>query len=86
MEMIAAIIHQLTRNMTIEQINEAGLEAHFVDHTAGIYPASAAGVPWTASYIQSSGDAFADIHEDLAADATTAKEQPTYSRTLKPLI
>ncbi len=86
MEIVAAIIHQLTRNMTMEQIQEAGLDAYFIDHTAGIYPASAAGFPWTAAYIQNTGDTFADINEDLAADATTAKEQPTFPRARKPLI
>ncbi len=72
--------------MTMEQIKEAGSEAYFVDHTAGIYPASAGGIPWTASYIQSTGDTFADLHENLAADATTDKEQPLFPRTRKPLI
>ena len=86
LEIVAAIVHQLTRNMTMDQIKEAGLEAYFVDHTAGIYPASAGGIPWTASYIQSTGDTFADLHEDLAADATTTKEQPTFTRARKPLL
>lgn len=80
MEIVAAIIHQLTRNMTMDQIKEAGLEAYFVDHTAGIYPASAGGIPWTASYIQSTGDTFADLNEDLAAEQ---KARKTYDNILR---
>ena len=86
LEMIGAIVYQLTRNLTIDEIKKAGFDAYFVDHTTGIYPSSAAGVPFTAAYIQSKGDLITDLHEDLAADGTTAKEQPTISRTRKPLI
>ena len=85
-EMISTIVHQLTKNLSVEEIKRAGLDAYFVDHTVGIYPQSAAGVPFTAAYIQSKGDLITDLHEDLAADGTTAKEQPTISRTRKPLI
>ncbi|MBR2956810.1 MAG: manganese catalase family protein, partial [Clostridia bacterium] len=59
---------------------------YFVDHTTGLYPVAASGVPWNANTFQSTGDPIADLTEDLAADATTAKEQPTISRTRKPLI
>ena len=86
MEMICAIVYQLTRNLTPEQIKAGGFDAYFVDHTTGLYPVAASGVPWNANTFQSTGDALADITEDLAADATTAKEQPTHSRTRKPLI
>ena len=68
LEMIGAIVHQLTRNMTPEQIKKAGYEAYFVDHTAGVYPTAASGFPWTAGSIQSTGDPIADLTEDLAAD------------------
>lgn len=78
MEMISAIIFQLTRNLTEKEIRKGGFDAYFVDHTTGIYPAAATGVPFTAAYIQSTGDAIADMSEDLAADATTAKEQPPF--------
>ena len=54
-EMIAAIVHQLTRNLTDEEIKRSGFDTYFVDHTTGIYPASAAGVPFTAAYLQSKG-------------------------------
>ena len=71
MEMIAAILYQLTKNLTPEEIKRSGFDAYFVDHTAGVYPVSAAGVPFTASYFAVKGDLFADLHEDLAADGTT---------------
>ena len=68
-EMIAAIVYQLTRNLTPEQIKQSGFDAYFVDHTTGIYPQSAAGVPFSASVLQCKGDAITDLVEDLAADA-----------------
>ena len=72
LEMIGAIVYQLTQNLTPEEIQKSGFDAYFVDHTTGIYPASAAGVPFTAAYLQSKGDAITDVHEDMAADGTTA--------------
>lgn len=80
MEIVCAIVYQLTRNLTPEQIKEQGFDAYFVDHTTGLYPVAASGVPWNANTFQSTGDAIADITEDLAADATTTKEQPTFPR------
>ena len=71
MEMIAAILFQLTKNLSPEEIKKSGFDTYFVDHTAGIYPVSAAGVPFSASYFAVKGDLFADLHEDLAADGTT---------------
>ena len=68
LEMIGAIVYQLTKNSTPEEIQKAGLDAYFVDHTLGIYPASAAGVPFTAAYLQSKGDAITDLHENMGAD------------------
>ena len=67
--MIGTIVHQLTRNLTEDQIKTAGFDAYFVDHTAGVYPTAASGFPWTAASIQSTGDVIADLTEDLAADA-----------------
>ena len=70
MEMVAAIVHQLTRNLTDEEVRaNPGFAAYFVDHTTGIYPTAASGFPWTAASIQSTGDVIADLTEDLAADA-----------------
>lgn len=71
-EMIAAMVHQLTRNMTPEEIVKSGFDTYFVDHTAGVWPQAASGAPWTAAYIQSKGDVITDLHEDMAADGTTA--------------
>jgi len=68
-EMVAAIVHQLTRDMTEEQIKAAGFETYFVDHTAGVYPQFASGTPWTAATIAVKGDIITDLTEDMAADA-----------------
>ena len=78
--MIGAIVYQLTRNLTPEQIKEAGMDAYFVDHTTGIYPSSASGVPFTAAYIQSKGDVLTDLHENLAAEQ---KARTTYDNILR---
>ena len=67
LEMIGAIVHQLTRNLSEDEIKKSGFDTYFVDHTAGVYPASAAGVPYTAAYMQSKGDMITDLHDDLAA-------------------
>lgn len=70
LEMIGAIVYQLTKDMTEEDVKKAGFEDYFVDHTAGIYPQSASGSPFTAAYLQSKGDAITDLHEDMAAEDT----------------
>ena len=74
-EMIAAILYQLTKNLTPDEIKAGGFDKYFVDHTLGIYPASADGVPFTASYLQSKGDPVCDLHENLAADAAISEKQ-----------
>ena len=79
-EMVAAIVHQLTRDMTIEQIKEAGFEDYFVDHTAGIYAQAAAGFPFDALCFASKGDAITDLNEDLAAEQ---KARTTYDNILR---
>ncbi len=86
LEMIGAIVHQLTRNLKDSQIQDSAFAPYFVDHTTGVYPTAASGFPWSAASMQVKGDPIADLTEDLAADATTTKEQPTISRTQKPLI
>ena len=68
MEMICAMVYQLTRSLTIEQAKEAGFDAYYVDHTAGIWPQAAAGLPFSAVEFQSKGDAVTDLTEDLAAE------------------
>ena len=80
MEMICAIVHQLTRNLTIDQIKEAGFEAYFVDHTTGLYPQAAAGFPFSAASFQSKGDAITDLMEDMAAEQ---KARTTYDNILR---
>ena len=71
LEMIGTLVHQLTRNMTPEEIKKAGFETYFVDRTAGVYPTAASGFPWSAASMAVKGDVIADLNEDLAADATT---------------
>lgn len=80
LEMIGTIVHQLTRNMTEEQIKEAGYDAYFVDHTAGIYPTAASGFPWSAASMAVKGDTIADLTEDLAAEQ---KARVTYDNILR---
>lgn len=80
LEIISAIIYQLTKGMTMEQIKESGFDTYFVDHTAGIYPVSAAGVPFTAAYFQSKGDIITDLHEDMAAEQ---KARTTYDNIIR---
>ncbi len=80
MEMISAIVYQLTRNLTPEQLREGGFDAYFVDHTTGIYPVAANGVPFSADTFQSTGDAIADISEDMAAEQ---KARLTYDNILR---
>lgn len=80
MEIISAILFQLTRNLTPEEIKASGFDAYFVDHTTGIYPASASGVPFTAAYFQSKGDPVTDLVEDMAAEQ---KARSTYDNILR---
>ena len=69
LEMIGAIVYQLTRDLSEDEIKKAGFDAYFVDHTTGIYPSSAAGVPFNAFAVASKGDPVTDLHESMAADA-----------------
>ena len=80
LEMIGTLVYQLTRNLSIEEIKKAGFDAYFVDHTTGVYPSSAAGVPFTAAYLQSKGDVITDLHEDMAAEQ---KARTTYDNILR---
>ena len=79
-EMVSAIIYQLTKNLTMDQIKEAGFDTYFVDHTTGIYPTAASGFPYTAASMQSKGDVLTDLHEDLAAEQ---KARTTYDNILR---
>ena len=80
LEMIGTIVHQLTRNLTIDQIQEGGFDAYFVDHTAGIYPQSAGGTPWNAMSMAVKGDVITDLTEDMAAEQ---KARTTYDNILR---
>ena len=79
LEMIGAIVHQLTKNASIEEIEAAGLSPYYTDHGVDVYPQSAAGVPFTAAYIACKGDAIANLQEDLAAEQ---KARATYEKLI----
>lgn len=78
--MIGAIVHQLTRNMTVEQIKKAGFETYFVDHTSGVYAQAAAGWPFNAASFAVKGDIITDLTEDMAAEQ---KARTTYDNILR---
>ena len=78
--MVAAIVHQLTRNLKEKEIEGTPLEQYFVDHTVGVYPTAASGFPWTAATIAVKGDPIADLTEDLAAEQ---KARVTYDNILR---
>ncbi len=80
LEMVGAIIHQLTRDMTPEQIKKAGFDVYFVDHTAGVYPTAASGFPWSAASIGVKGDVITDLSEDMGAEQ---KARTTYDNILR---
>ena len=80
LEMIGAIVHQLTRNLNDSQIKDAGFAPYFVDHTVGVYPTAASGSPWNAASMAVKGDPMADLVEDLAAEQ---KARVTYDNILR---
>lgn len=80
LEMICAIVHQLTRNLTPAELQEQGFAAYYVDHTLGLWPQSAGGVPFCALALQSKGDPVTDLHEDMAAEQ---KARTTYDNLLR---
>ena len=80
LEMIGAIVHQLTRNLTEEQIKSGGFDTYFVDRPTGVYPTSASGFPWSAASMAVKGDLIADLTEDLAAEQ---KARVTYDNILR---
>lgn len=79
-EMVSAILYQLTRSLSPEEIVKSGFDTYFVDHTTGIYPVAASGYPYTAAQFQSKGDVLADLNEDLAAEQ---KARVTYDNILR---
>ncbi len=80
LEMIGAIVYQLTRNLSYDEIKRSGFDAYFVDHTTGVYPTAASGFPFTAASLQSKGDVIADLTEDMAAEQ---KARVTYDNILR---
>jgi spore coat protein JC len=80
LEMVAAILHQLTRNLSEEQIKNSPFAPYFVDHTTGVYPVAASGVPFDMKYVGVKGDVITDLNEDLAAEQ---KARTTYDNILR---
>ena len=79
LEMVGSIVHQLTKNATIEELEKAGLAPYYTDHGVDVYPVSAEGVPFTAAYIAAKGDPIANLQEDLAAEQ---KARATYEKLI----
>lgn len=79
-EMVGTIVHQLTRNLSMEEIENSGFGPYYIDHTLGIWPQSAGGVPFNANQFQSKGDVITDLTEDLAAEQ---KARSTYDNILR---
>ena len=80
MEIICAMVYQLTKNLTVEEAKTAGFDAYYIDHTTGLFPQAAAGVPFTSLEFQSKGDAITDLHENLAAEQ---KARTVYDNLLR---
>ena len=79
-EIVSAILYQLTRELTIDEIKKSGFDTYFVDHTTGIWPQAASGMPFTTATLQSTGDPITDLSEDLAAEQ---KARITYDNILR---
>lgn len=80
LEMIGAIVHQLTRNLSYDEIKRSGFDTYFVDHTTGVYPTAASGFPWTAASMAAKGDVITDLTENMAAEQ---KARTTYDNILR---
>ncbi len=80
LEMVGTIVHQLTRNLSPDEIEKQGFGTYFVDHTTGVYPQAASGTPWSAAMMQVKGDPITDLHEDMAAEM---KAKTTYDNILR---
>lgn len=78
-EVISTIVYQLLKDATPDELKKAGLGAHYAQHNHALYPSDANGIPWTAAYIQSTGDPITDLHEDMAAEQ---KARTTYEHLL----
>ena len=80
LEMVSTMVHQLTRDLTMEEIENSGLGPYYIDHTVGVWPQAAGGVPFNACEFQSKGDPITDLFEDLAAEQ---KARSTYDNILR---
>lgn len=80
LEMVATIVHQLTRNLSVEEIEASGFAPYYTDHTLGVWPQAAGGVPFSATEFQSKGDIITDLFEDMAAEQ---KARTTYDNILR---
>ena len=80
LEMVGTMVHQLTRNLTEQQIKDSGFAPYYTDHTTGVYPVAASGAPFSAMTFQSKGDPITDLHEDLAAEQ---KARTTYDNLIR---
>lgn len=80
LEMVATIVHQLTRNLSMEEIKASGFAPYYTDHTVGIWPQAAGGIPFNACEFQSKGDVITDLFEDMAAEQ---KARTTYDNILR---
>ena len=80
MEIICAMVYQLTRDLSEADVKKAGFDAYYIDHTKGIWPQAAAGIPFTSLEFQSKGDAITDLHENMAAEQ---KARTTYDNILR---
>ena len=82
LEIVSAMVHQLTRDLTVDQIKAQGFDDYFVDHTVGVWPQAASGMPFTSVCFASKGDAITDLHEDMAAEQ---KARTTYDNLIRLL-
>ena len=83
LEIVGAMVYQLTRGLSCDEIKKSGFDAYFVDHGTGVYPVAASGMPYHAHAMASKGDPITDLHEDLAADAAIMQEQQDPKTGLK---
>lgn len=80
MEMICAIVYQLTKDLSMEELKQSGFDKYYVDHTLALWPQAASGTPFSSTFFQSKGDPITDLHEDLAAEQ---KARTTYDNILR---
>ena len=85
LEMVATIVHQLTRNLSMEEIEKSGFANYYVDHTIGVWPQAAGGVPFNACEFQVKGDIITDLHEDVTRGYVAVERVPSEDNIADPL-